>query len=109
MKSRPTLSQQPHADTAFLILTSEYTDTSWTLPGKIPTYSLQLSWPARCAILSKKHLSPHAAQRFLREVSSEQTSFGTLLKRYRTAAGFTQEALAAHAQIRARPIADRAR
>src|ERR1700674_2353732 len=54
----------------------------------------------------QKHLSPHAAQRFLREVSSEQTSFGTLLKRYRTAAGFTQEALAARAHSRARTIAD---
>ncbi|HEY6411591.1 MAG TPA: helix-turn-helix domain-containing protein, partial [Ktedonobacteraceae bacterium] len=39
-------------------------------------------------------------------MSSEQTSFGTLLRRYRTAAGFTQEALAAHAQISARTIAD---
>jgi predicted ATPase/DNA-binding XRE family transcriptional regulator len=39
-------------------------------------------------------------------VSSEQTSFGTLLRRYRTAAGFTQEALAARAQISARTIAD---
>ena len=39
-------------------------------------------------------------------MSSEQTSFGTLLRRYRTAAGFTQEALAARAQISARTIAD---
>jgi predicted ATPase/transcriptional regulator with XRE-family HTH domain len=37
---------------------------------------------------------------------SEQTSFGALLKRYRTAAGLTQEALAARAQISARTIAD---
>src|SRR5260370_32903816 len=37
---------------------------------------------------------------------SEQTSFGTLLRRYRTAAGFTQEALAARAQISARTMAD---
>ena len=39
-------------------------------------------------------------------MSSEQTSFGTLLRRYRTVAGFTQEALAARAQISARTIAD---
>lgn len=39
-------------------------------------------------------------------MNSEQTSFGTLLRRYRTAAGFTQEALAARAQISARTIAD---
>jgi predicted ATPase/transcriptional regulator with XRE-family HTH domain len=39
-------------------------------------------------------------------VSSEQTSFGTLLRRYRTAAGFTQEALAARAGLSARTIAD---
>ena len=39
-------------------------------------------------------------------MSSEQTSFGTLLRRYRTTAGFTQEALAARAQISARTIAD---
>ena len=39
-------------------------------------------------------------------MSNEQTSFGTLLRRYRTAAGFTQEALAARAQISARTIAD---
>ncbi len=31
-------------------------------------------------------------------MSSEQTQFGTLLKRYRTAAGLTQEALATRAQ-----------
>ncbi len=37
---------------------------------------------------------------------SEQTPFGTLLRRYRTAAGFTQEALAARAQLSARTIAD---
>lgn len=37
---------------------------------------------------------------------SEQTSFGALLKRYRTAAGLTQEALAARAQLSARTIAD---
>jgi len=37
---------------------------------------------------------------------SEQTPFGTLLRRYRTAAGLTQEALAARAQISARTIAD---
>jgi len=39
-------------------------------------------------------------------VSSEQRSFGTLLRRYRTVAGLTQEALAARAQISARTIAD---
>ncbi len=39
-------------------------------------------------------------------MSSEQTQFGTLLKRYRTAAGLTQEALAAHAQLSARAISD---
>ena len=39
-------------------------------------------------------------------MSSEQTSFGTLLRRYRTAAGFTQEALAARAGLSARTIAD---
>src|SRR6266700_3140826 len=39
-------------------------------------------------------------------MSSEQTQFGTLLKRYRTAAGLTQEALAARAQLSARTIAD---
>jgi predicted ATPase/DNA-binding XRE family transcriptional regulator len=39
-------------------------------------------------------------------VRSEQISFGALLKRYRTAAGLTQEALAARAQISARTIAD---
>jgi transcriptional regulator with XRE-family HTH domain len=37
---------------------------------------------------------------------SEQTCFGPLLRRYRTAAGLTQEALAARAQISARTIAD---
>jgi predicted ATPase/transcriptional regulator with XRE-family HTH domain len=37
---------------------------------------------------------------------SEQTPFGTLLRRYRTVAGLTQEALAARAQISARTIAD---
>src|SRR5258708_25349040 len=37
---------------------------------------------------------------------SEQTPFGTLPRRYRTAAGFTQEALAARAQLSARTIAD---
>ena len=37
---------------------------------------------------------------------SEQTPFGTLLRRYRTAVGLTQEALAARAQISARTIAD---
>ncbi len=89
-----------------MILNGEYIRSSLPPPGKRPTCSLQLSWLARCAILSKKHLSPHAAQRALREVSSEQTSFGTLLRRYRTAAGFTQEALAARAQISARTIAD---
>src|SRR5947209_16983551 len=35
-----------------------------------------------------------------------QTSFGALLRHYRTAVGFTQEALAARAQISARTIAD---
>ncbi len=39
-------------------------------------------------------------------MSSEQTQFGTLLKRYRTAAGLTQEALAARAQLSARTVAD---
>lgn len=39
-------------------------------------------------------------------MSREQTTFGSLLRRYRTAAGFTQEALAARAQISARTIAD---
>src|SRR5215470_1592169 len=39
-------------------------------------------------------------------MSSEQTSFGILLKRYRTAAGLTQEALAARAGLSARTIAD---
>ena len=39
-------------------------------------------------------------------MSSEQRSFGTLLRRYRTVAGLTQEALAARAQISARTIAD---
>src|SRR6266851_7569133 len=39
-------------------------------------------------------------------MSSEQTQFGTLLKRYRTAAGLTQEALAARAQLSARAISD---
>ncbi|HEY6408873.1 MAG TPA: helix-turn-helix domain-containing protein, partial [Ktedonobacteraceae bacterium] len=37
---------------------------------------------------------------------SEQTPFGTLLRRYRTAAGLTQEALAARAELSARTIAD---
>lgn len=36
----------------------------------------------------------------------EQTPFGTLLRRYRTERGLTQEALAARAQISARTIAD---
>jgi predicted ATPase/transcriptional regulator with XRE-family HTH domain len=39
-------------------------------------------------------------------MNSERTQFGTLLKRYRTAAGLTQEALAARAQVSARTIAD---
>lgn len=39
-------------------------------------------------------------------MSSEPTQFGTLLRRYRTAAGLTQEALAARAQVSARTIAD---
>ena len=39
-------------------------------------------------------------------MSSEQTPFGTLLKRYRIAAGLTQEALAARAQLSARAISD---
>jgi predicted ATPase/transcriptional regulator with XRE-family HTH domain len=39
-------------------------------------------------------------------MTSEPTQFGTLLKRYRTAAGLTQEALAARAQISARTVAD---
>jgi len=39
-------------------------------------------------------------------VSDQQTSFGILLKRYWMAAGFTQEALAARAQISARTVAD---
>ncbi len=37
---------------------------------------------------------------------SEQTPFGTLLRRYRTATGLTQEALAARAQLSACTIAD---
>jgi predicted ATPase/DNA-binding XRE family transcriptional regulator len=37
---------------------------------------------------------------------SERTQFGTLLRRYRTAAGLTQEALAARAQLSARTVAD---
>src|SRR5260370_22197993 len=39
-------------------------------------------------------------------MNSEQTQFGILIKRYRTAAGLTQEALAARAQLSARTIAD---
>ena len=39
-------------------------------------------------------------------MTSEQSQFGTLLKRYRTAAGLTQEALAARAQLSARAISD---
>jgi predicted ATPase/DNA-binding XRE family transcriptional regulator len=39
-------------------------------------------------------------------MNSERTQFGILLKRYRTAAGLTQEALAARAQVSARTIAD---
>src|SRR5215831_9195099 len=39
-------------------------------------------------------------------MSSEQTQFGTLLKRYRTASGLTQEALAARAQLSTRAISD---
>ena len=39
-------------------------------------------------------------------MTGEQTQFGILLKRYRTAAGLTQEALAARAQLSARTIAD---
>src|SRR5437660_2785777 len=39
-------------------------------------------------------------------MSDQQISFGILLKRYRMAAGLTQEALAARAQISARTIAD---
>lgn len=39
-------------------------------------------------------------------MNSEPTQFGILLKRYRTAAGLTQEALAARAQVSARTIAD---
>jgi transcriptional regulator with XRE-family HTH domain len=39
-------------------------------------------------------------------MTSEQTQFGTLLRRYRTAAGLTQEALAARAQVSARTVAD---
>jgi transcriptional regulator with XRE-family HTH domain len=39
-------------------------------------------------------------------MTSEQTQFGILLRRYRTAAGLTQEALAARAQLSARTIAD---
>jgi len=37
---------------------------------------------------------------------TEDTSFGTLLKRYRQAAGFSQEALAARAELSARTISD---
>src|SRR5258708_13543504 len=39
-------------------------------------------------------------------MSDQQTSFGILLKRYRMAAGLTQEALAARAQLSTRTIAD---
>ena len=39
-------------------------------------------------------------------MSDQQTSFGILLKRYRMAAGLTQEALAARAELSARTIAD---
>jgi predicted ATPase/DNA-binding XRE family transcriptional regulator len=39
-------------------------------------------------------------------MSSEPTQFGTLLKRYRIAAGLTQEALGARANVSARTIAD---
>ncbi len=39
-------------------------------------------------------------------MSSEPTQFGTLLRRYRTAVGLTQEALGARAQVSARTIAD---
>ncbi len=39
-------------------------------------------------------------------MSDHQTSFGILLKRYRMAAGLTQEALAAHAGLSARTLAD---
>ncbi len=39
-------------------------------------------------------------------MSSEPTQFGTLLRRYRIAAGLTQEALGARAQVSARTIAD---
>src|SRR5579859_3626098 len=39
-------------------------------------------------------------------MSDQQTSFGILLKRYRMAAGLTQEALATRAGLSARTIAD---
>ena len=39
-------------------------------------------------------------------MNSTKTPFGTLLRRYRTAAGLTQEALAARAELSARTIAD---
>jgi len=39
-------------------------------------------------------------------MSEQQTSFGILLKRYRMAAGLTQEALAARAGLSARTVAD---
>src|SRR5258708_10333420 len=39
-------------------------------------------------------------------MASEQNQVGILLKRYRTAAGLTEEALAARAQLSARTIAD---
>src|SRR5215831_17201477 len=39
-------------------------------------------------------------------MSDQQTSFGILLKRYRLAAGLTQEALATRAGLSARTIAD---
>src|SRR5579859_5903496 len=39
-------------------------------------------------------------------MTSEPTQFGILLKRYRTPAGLTQEALGARAQVSARTIAD---
>src|SRR5215469_16436945 len=39
-------------------------------------------------------------------MSDQQTAFGILLKRYRLAAGLTQEALAASAGLSARTVAD---
>lgn len=65
------------------------------------------SFPRKmCYTLQENILRNVLLQRVLRAVNRTQTSFGTLLRRYRTSAGFTQEALAARAQLSARTIAD---